>query len=96
MTDCMVFSLPGHEALGERLRHELGGDAGALTVRAFPDGETYVRGETPCEARDAVLAWADMVLLYTPSSVACARRLSKPKIWAEPASTEAVSLLKHF
>lgn len=56
MTDCMVFSLPGHEALGERQRHALEADAGALTVRAFPDGETYVRGDTPCDDRDAVLA----------------------------------------
>lgn len=52
----MVFSLPGHEALGGRLATALDAAQGALTVRQFPDGETYVRGETPCEGRDAVLA----------------------------------------
>ena len=52
----MVFCLPGHETLGEHLRYALGADPGGLTVRTFPDGETYVRGETPCEGRDAVLA----------------------------------------
>lgn len=52
----MVFSLPGHEALGARLAAVLDAPEGALTLRTFPDGETYVRGETPCEGLDAVLA----------------------------------------
>lgn len=52
----MVFSLPGHEALGSRLAAALGAPEGALTLRQFPDGETYVRGETPCDGLDAVLA----------------------------------------
>lgn len=52
----MVFSLPGHEALGARLLEALNTEKGSLTVRQFPDGESYVRGETPCDGRDAVLA----------------------------------------
>lgn len=52
----MVFSLPGHEALGGRLAALLDAPEGALTLRTFPDGETYVRGETPCEGLDVVLA----------------------------------------
>ena len=52
----MVFALPGHEGLGARLAAALHAPEGALTVREFPDGETYVRGETRCEGRDAVIA----------------------------------------
>lgn len=52
----MIFSLPGHDALGARLARALDAEQGVLTVREFPDGETYVRGETPCEGRDAVVA----------------------------------------
>lgn len=52
----MVFSLPGHEALGTRLAEALRAEEGALTVRQFPDGESYVRGETPCVGRDVILA----------------------------------------
>lgn len=52
----IVFSLPGHEALGARLADALKAPEGALLQRQFPDGETYVRGETPCEGVDVVLA----------------------------------------
>ena len=52
----MVFSLPGHEALGARLANALDAPEGVLELRQFPDGETYVRGETPCEGLDVVLA----------------------------------------
>lgn len=52
----MVFSLPGHEPLGARLAAVLKAPEGTLTLRQFPDGETYVRGETPCEGLDVVLA----------------------------------------
>jgi ribose-phosphate pyrophosphokinase len=52
----VVFSLPGNEALAARLATALDAGVGTLIVREFPDGETYVRGETPCQGRDAVLA----------------------------------------
>lgn len=52
----MVFSLPGHEALGARLAEAVGAPEGKLTLRQFPDGETYVRGETRCSDLDVVLA----------------------------------------
>lgn len=52
----IVFDMPGHEALAERLASALHAEQGAISVRQFPDGETYVRGDTPCEGRDAVLA----------------------------------------
>ncbi len=52
----LVFSMPGHEALGGSLATALNAAEGALTMRQFPDGETYVRGETPCTGHDVVLA----------------------------------------
>ncbi len=70
----VVFGMPGHEALAARLAGALRADQGAITVRQFPDGETYVRGDTPCEGHDAILA----VNLFLPNSqilplIYCAR-----------------------
>ncbi len=50
-----IFSLPGNEALAARLAAALGAPEGKLTVRRFPDGETYVRGETRCDGQDVGL-----------------------------------------
>lgn len=52
----MVFATPGHEALGAALAKALDAPRGEMTIRSFPDGETYVRGETPCDGVDAILA----------------------------------------
>lgn len=76
MNGQVVFTLPRHESLGERLRRHLDADPGVLTVRTFPDGETFVRGETPCEGRDAILA----ANLYRPDPqilplIYCARAI---------------------
>lgn len=60
----MVFSLPGHEALGDRLAASLSAEQGTLTLREFPDGETYVRGDTPCDGLDTVIA----ANLFRPNS----------------------------
>lgn len=60
----MVFSLPGHETLGDRLAALLGAERGMLTLREFPDGETYVRGDTPCEGLDTIIA----ANLFRPNS----------------------------
>ncbi|MGB7300097.1 MAG: ribose-phosphate pyrophosphokinase [Burkholderiaceae bacterium] len=51
-----VFAVPGGEALAARLVSGMNASQGILTVRSFPDGETYVRGETPCDGRDVLLA----------------------------------------
>lgn len=50
-----MLSVPGCEVAGEKLRDRLGGEAGALLVRHFPDGELYVRIDSPVEGRDVVL-----------------------------------------
>ena len=51
-----VFALPGNEPLANSLADALCAPIGSITVREFPDGETYVRGETPCKGHVAVLA----------------------------------------
>lgn len=50
-----VFTFPGQEALAARLTAGLKAEPGNLTIRRFPDGETYVWGETPCHRRPAIL-----------------------------------------
>jgi ribose-phosphate pyrophosphokinase len=39
----------------QRLAEAVGGEIGVLVVRRFPDGETYVRVESPCADRDVLL-----------------------------------------
>jgi ribose-phosphate pyrophosphokinase len=38
-----IFSMPGNEAMSEKLRMATGIEAGSFEIRYFPDGETYVR-----------------------------------------------------
>jgi ribose-phosphate pyrophosphokinase len=52
----LVFALPGNERLAKALAGALGADLGAATLRRFPDGETYVRAETPVLDREVILA----------------------------------------
>ena len=52
----IVFALPGQVERGAALAKALDAPVGKIAVRSFPDGETYVRGETPCDGADAVLA----------------------------------------
>lgn len=50
-----VYELPGNEQLATGLVQALNASQGVIRAREFPDGETYVRGETDCEDMDAVL-----------------------------------------
>src|SRR5205809_898323 len=52
----LVLAVPGGEVVAERLRARLDGEPVEATVRTFPDGEVYVRIETPVEGRAVVLA----------------------------------------
>ena len=56
MRDPLVFPLPGNEPLAGALAGELSGEVGRLTVRRFPDGESYVRVDAPPAGRDVILA----------------------------------------
>jgi ribose-phosphate pyrophosphokinase len=54
MTRPLVFALPGNEAFAALLAGHLAADSGALEVRRFPDGESYVRLDTEVTGRDVV------------------------------------------
>ncbi len=51
----VVLSVPGSEAAAEKLRTSLDAEAGTAFVRHFPDGEIYVRIDSPVAGRDVVL-----------------------------------------
>lgn len=51
----LVFALHGQDKLGAALAVLLGGETGHLTIRRFPDGESYVRLDTPVANRPVVL-----------------------------------------
>ena len=52
----MILPLPGNEALAASLAGTAGAELGRVTVRHFPDGETYVKIESSVEGREVVLA----------------------------------------
>ncbi len=51
----LLLPIPGNERLADELAGVLGAEVGRATVRRFPDGETYVRIETPVDGRDVAL-----------------------------------------
>lgn len=53
--DSLLIALPGNEHLRVSLASALGVDDAALTLRRFPDGESYARLDTPCAGRDVLL-----------------------------------------
>lgn len=54
--DTVVFALPGNETLAAALAAQPGAALGALAIRRFPDGETYLRLDTPVSGCTVVLA----------------------------------------
>jgi ribose-phosphate pyrophosphokinase len=51
----VILALPGNERLAAGLGALLRAEAGRLSVRRFPDGESYVRIETPVREREVVV-----------------------------------------
>jgi ribose-phosphate pyrophosphokinase len=51
----LVFALPGNEELADELTTPVDGERGELTLRHFPDGETYVRVEESVDARKVIV-----------------------------------------
>jgi len=47
MNQTQIIALPGNEALATRLAQELNAEPVELTLRAFPDGESYLRVPVP-------------------------------------------------
>jgi ribose-phosphate pyrophosphokinase len=54
--NAVVFAVPGNEALARCLCEQLGAEPGACLVRTFPDGEVYVRVDTPVAGKQVILA----------------------------------------
>lgn len=50
----VLFAMPGNEDLARRLARLLGWEIGALALRKFPDGESYLRFDTAIEGRNIV------------------------------------------
>ena len=50
----VLLALPGNEDQTAALARALGATVGRLTVRRFPDGESYVRVESPLRGRDII------------------------------------------
>jgi ribose-phosphate pyrophosphokinase len=80
----VVFAFPGHEALARLLAARPGAVAGALVLRRFPDGETYVRLDAPVAGRDAVFVCGlhrpDEKLLPLAFSAGAARDLGAASV----------------
>ncbi len=51
----VIFGLPGNEAMAKRLARRLKARLGRAAVRRFPDGESYVRIDTPVAGREVVV-----------------------------------------
>jgi len=50
----LVYVLPGYESLGAALLKDLGADRGDISVRRFPDGESYIRLLTAPKGRAVI------------------------------------------
>ena len=56
MSAPLIVALPGNEALAQYLAKGLDGEVATTEFRRFPDGESYVRVDTPVEGRSVILA----------------------------------------
>jgi ribose-phosphate pyrophosphokinase len=55
MSRTLFLPLPGNEVFAERLAAAVDGECGLLSLRDFPDGESYVRVDSDPTARDVQL-----------------------------------------
>jgi ribose-phosphate pyrophosphokinase len=55
MTAPVVIAMPGNDVMTQRLAQSLNADLGQIELRAFPDGETYLRFLTDLSGRALVL-----------------------------------------
>ena len=80
----LVFAFPGYEQCAMSLVNRAGGSLGQLALRPFPDGETYVRLDTPVDGRPVVLVCglerADAKLLPLLFAATTARELGAPRV----------------
>lgn len=53
--ETIIFALPGNEELAKKMADHLTGEVGKLTIRKFPDGETYVRIHSDVRAKRVIM-----------------------------------------
>lgn len=82
--DTLLLALPGNEPLATAMADRLHLPIGRLAVRHFPDGETYVRIDTPVRDRHVVIVCGlhdpdpkTLALLFTSAT---ARELGAAKV----------------
>lgn len=84
MTSPLLIPLPGNEQLVGNLATTLSADVGAIAIRRFPDGETYLRYETPVAGRPLILACTldrpDDKLLTLVFAATAARELGSTQV----------------
>jgi ribose-phosphate pyrophosphokinase len=51
----LLLVFPGNTSLASALAPRLGAEIGGMTLKTFPDGESYVRIDTPVTSRDVIL-----------------------------------------
>ena len=51
----MIFGFPGYETLTQAIAAHISASEGMVTIRHFPDGESYVRIETPVTGQDVII-----------------------------------------
>lgn len=82
--NAVVLPLPGNSAVGLALATALHATLGAVTVRAFPDQESYVRIDTPVAGCDVILICTldrpDEKFLPLAFTAATARQLGAARV----------------
>lgn len=53
--DTIIFALPGNETLATKIADRLSAEIGKLTIRKFPDGETYLRIHSNVRAKKVIM-----------------------------------------
>ena len=80
----VIIALPENEALATRLANATNGEVGVTEFRRFPDGESYVRIDTPVDGRSVVLVCTldrpDEKFLMLMFAAATARELGATKV----------------
>jgi ribose-phosphate pyrophosphokinase len=80
----VVFAFPAHEALARLIAVRCGAAEGALVLRRFPDGESYVRLDAAVAGRDALFVCGlhrpDEKLLPLAFAAATARELGAASV----------------
>ena len=84
MSSPLVVALPGNESLAASLAKGLDGEVANTEFRKFPDGESYVRLDTPAEGRSVVFVCTldrpDEKILSLVFAASTARELGASKV----------------